>query len=436
MFSIVVSLTCTAYFYSAFFMHHHWFKDLKNLKKILPFLLLISTLMLTQFNASAQDSSRLRISLLTCTPGEELYSTFGHSAIRVIDSSYNFYNNDQSVYADKVYNYGTFNFDDKGFYLKFIKGQLKYYVSVDDFQNFKFEYQMTNRGITEQVLNLTAAEKIAFHNVLRENIKEENKFYMYDFFLDNCTTRLRDIIVKNAKPTPALPAVMPVIFTFRNAIHHYLDINKKHWSKFGIDLLLGAPTDAVMTTAQQQFLPDNLMLALDSTTNTKIVTSRESLYSYASPVFKTDWFTPMFVFSTLLFIFIILSLSKNKTIKFMLYKLDAVLFFATGLLGIILILMWVATDHIMTKNNYNILWAWPTHIIYAFFMNIPTKRIRTYSLLTAIFLTLLLCIWFFLAQQMNNALIPLVLLLIYRSFVRYRLKEKVYAAKNTQLSAS
>ena len=109
--------------------------------------------------------------------------------------------------------------------------------------------------MTEQVLNLSAEEKINIRHALIENLKEENKFYFYDFFLDNCTTRLRDIIVKYHNPQPKLPAVMPAHYTFRNAIHQYLDSNHKDWSKFGIDILLGAPTDAVMTTAQQQFLP-------------------------------------------------------------------------------------------------------------------------------------------------------------------------------------
>ena len=144
---------------------------MKNI--FLRFLFISLTTFLQISSAAAQDSSRIKISLLTCTPGEELYSTFGHSALRVIDSN--------SV-TDHVYNFGTFNFDDPGFYLKFVRGQLKYYVNVEDFQDFKFGYITENRGITEQDLNLTAAEKIIIHRALIENIKEENKFYMYDFF--------------------------------------------------------------------------------------------------------------------------------------------------------------------------------------------------------------------------------------------------------------
>ena len=377
--------------------------------KSYKYLFLVCTFALLQLFVSAQDSSRLRISLLTCSPGEELYSTFGHSALRVVDSN--------SV-TDIVYNYGTFDFNEDGFYFKFIRGKLNYYVDAGTFWDFKQEYILENRRITEQVLNFSGEEKEKIRHALNENLKEENKFYLYDFFLDNCTTRLRDIIVKNKQPAPVLPAVMPVTYTFRNAIHQYLDDNHKYWSKLGIDLLLGAPTDAVMTPAQQQFLPDNLMYALDNTRNIKIVEASHELYAVSASTNKQNWFTPAVLFSAILGLFIALSLSKNNYISGLLRKLDLLLFLATGLLGILFVLMWVATDHIMTKNNYNILWAWPVHVVYAFVMNRNSVRVRMYSLLTAIFLVLLLCCWFFLAQEMNNALIPLVLLLIYRSAVR------------------
>ena len=139
----------------------------------------------------AQDSSRIRISLLTCTPGDELYSIFGHSAIRIIDSN--------SV-TDYVFNYGTFNFEDDGFYLKFIRGKLLYFLSVENSQDFMYEYSSMRRGITEQVLNFSAEEKKQIEYALIENLKDENKYYKYDFFLDNCTSRLRDIILKYKSP--------------------------------------------------------------------------------------------------------------------------------------------------------------------------------------------------------------------------------------------
>jgi hypothetical protein len=356
-------------------------------------------------SARAQDSSRLRISLLTCTPGEELYSTFGHSAYRVIDSN--------SV-TDIVYNYGTFNFDDDGFYLKFVRAKLLYYVSAEYFRDFKDMYQSTNRGITEQVLDLTAAEKISIRHYLNENLKEENKYYKYDFFFDNCTTRLRDILKKNHDSAFTLKAVMPAGTTFREAIYEYLDRNNKHWSKLGIDILLGEPCDGVMTAAQMQFLPDNLMKSLDSS-NRPIVLSSQNLYPITGDNAKSSFFTPFVVFS-LLFIFIVLiGFVKNKFARGFLQGFDGLFFFLIGVLGIILIFMWVGTDHSMTKNNFNLIWAWPTHTIMAFFVNSKKSWVKKYFKFTAIALIAVLISWFFLPQQMNNGLLPIVLLLIYLS---------------------
>ena len=387
------------------------------MKKIYFQTLLLFAFVFIQMNfAKAQDSSRIRISLLTCTPGQELYSTFGHSALRVIDSN--------SV-TDHVYNFGTFNFDDPGFYVKFVRGQLRYFVNVEQFEDFKFGYIAENRGITEQLLNFSAEEKTAILRALIENIKEENKYYMYDFFFDNCTTRLRDIIIKYHQPKPLLPAVMPSTYTFRHAIHQYLDGNNMLWSKFGIDILLGAPTDAVMTIPQQQFLPENLMKALDSTSNTSIVSSSNNLYALSETNFEKTFFTPLVLFISPLMVFVILSLFKNTITQKVLHVLDVLLFFAVGLLGLLLVFMWVGTDHIMTKNNYNLLWAWPLHIVYAFFMHKNHKRVKALSMLIAIFLVLLLCSWFFLAQLMNNALLPLIILMIWRSAASLATKRSI-----------
>ena len=357
----------------------------------------------------AQDSSRLRISLLTCTPGEELYSTFGHSAYRIIDSSKAF--ND---WQDVVYNYGTFNFDDDEFYLKFVQGKLLYYVSATGFEDFKYDYQSTNRGITEQVLNLSAAEKITIQRFLNENLKEENKYYQYDFFFDNCTTRLRDILKKQHDSGFTQKAVMPAGSRFRQAIHQYLDKNNKDWSKLGIDILLGKPCDGIMTAANMQFLPDNLMKSLDSSSHPMVISS-ENLYPINNENAKGSLFTPLVVFALLAIFIVLLGYTKNKFAQAFLNGFDGLFFFLTGVLGIILIFMWFDTNHSMTKDNFNLIWAWPTHTIIAFFVNSKRGWVQKYFKFTSFALLAVLISWFFLPQQMNNGLIPIVLLLIYRS---------------------
>ena len=380
-------------------------------KKLLLRLFLICTFAHLHICTSAQDSSRLRISLLTCTPGEELYSTFGHSAFRVVDSN--------SV-TDIVYNYGTFNFDDDGFYLKFIRGKLLYYVSAERFDGFKYTYQSTNRGITEQVLNLPASEKISIRHFLNENLKEENKYYKYDFFFDNCTSRLRDILKKQHDSAFCQRPVMPKGSRFRQAIHEYLDKNGKYWSELGIDILLGQPCDAVMTAEQMQFLPDNLMKSLDSSNaNHRMVLSEQNLYPITIEKDQKTFFTPFIVFSLLFILVFLCTVWKNRYARIFLQGFDGIFFFVTGSLGILLILMWTCTDHSMCKNNFNLLWALPTHFIAAFFVNSKKNWVIKYFGLTAIAGIIVLLAWAFLPQQMNNGLIPIVLLLIYRSAVKY-----------------
>jgi hypothetical protein len=337
-----------------------------------------------------------------------LYSTFGHSAFRVVDST---------SLTDIVYNYGTFNFDDDGFYLKFVRGKLLYYVSTEYFADFKDLYQSTNRGITEQLLNLSAAEKISMQQFLNNNLKAENRYYKYDFFFDNCTTRLRDILKKYHDSVFTQTQVMPKGGRFRQAIHQYLDKNNKDWSKLGIDILLGQPCDAVMTTEQMQFLPDNLMTGLDSS-KSDIVLSSKNLYSFTNEGNKKTLFTPFVLFSILLVLIVFISLSKSKFAIAFLQGFDGMFFFVTGVLGIVLILMWTGTDHQMCKNNFNLLWAWPTHFVMAFFVNSKKSWAKKYFKFTAIALMALLIAWLFLPQQMNNGLLPIVLLLIYRSIKR------------------
>jgi len=362
----------------------------------------------------AQDSSHLRISLLTCSPGEELYSTFGHSAYRVVDSS--------SV-TDIVYNYGTFSFDDNGFYMKFIRGKLLYFVAPENFQDFKESYRAENRGIIEQVLDLTAAEKTSIQHFLNNNLKEENKFYKYDFFLDNCTTRLRDILKKNHDSSFVKKAVMPFGTTFRQAIYEYLDKNDKQWSKLGIDLLLGERCDAVMTTEQMEFLPDNLMKSLDSA-GTNFVLSKQVVYQAVAEKGGSSLFNPLIVFSLLLLFIVAISFSKNKFAQKFLQGFDGILFFLTGFLGIALIFMWFGTDHTMTKNNLNLLWAWPMHIIIAFLVNSNKSWVKKYFAITAVAMVLVLLAWFFLRQHLNISLIPFVLLLVYRSATKVFFENK------------
>jgi hypothetical protein len=380
-----------------------------------PVLLLLLFFISGVVNAQS-DSCRLRISLLTCTPGEELYSTFGHSALRVIDSS---------TSQDLIYNYGTFDFDDPDFYSKFVRGKLLYFVSVDEFSNFMYEYQYEKRGITEQVLDLSCSEKKGLNSALQKNALDENKYYKYDFVNDNCTTRLRDIVNRAAKDSIITTNILPARdVSFRTMIHTYLDNGGEVWSKLGIDILLGSPLDKKISNNEAMFLPDYLLKAFDnSSINSKKLVSEKEVILKGSPVHvKTSVFTPVIIFSFLLLVIIGLGFSDSVFIHKLLKIFDFVFFLLLGSLGVLLLFMWFGTDHQTCRDNFNLAWAFPLHLPMAFSVFKNKGWVKKYFLFIAVVAAALLAGWLFLPQQLNNALLPVTALISVRSIALSRRK--------------
>ena len=366
---------------------------------------------------SQNDSCHLRVALLTCTPGEELYSTFGHSAIRITDSI---------NHSDIVYNYGTFNFDEPGFYTKFVRGKLSFYLSTDDFESFKYFYQQENRGITEQVLNLTCAEKYNMLLLLQANLMGQSRFYKYDFTFDNCTTRLRDLLEKTADSPVHFREVLHTKPTFRDLIYQYLDYNDKQWSKLGIDILLGSRLDIKTKPREVMFLPDYLMSSFDSasiSTRQLVYKKQPVLDSFLPPKQINIRAHPLFIFTVIFILVLLLSFSKNRFIKRLLIAFDGFMFFITGLLGILILFMWFGTDHLMCRDNLNLLWAWPTNVVAAFYIHSKKSTAVKYFMIYAVLNLALFACWVFLPQHMNPALIPVIAILIFRSLL-YIFREK------------
>ena len=373
----------------------------------LAFLLLICFLMSTK--TEAQKTCGLRISILTCSPGDELYMTFGHSAIRVTDSF-------QRV--DNVFNYGTFNFDDPGFYSKFIRGKLDYMLSVSTFSDFIYEYQVEKRSVAEQELNLGCSEKQRLYAALIQNYQGPSRFYKYDFLLDNCTTRERDLLKKYAVDFHVKSAITPPGTSFRDLIHAYLDKGGQPWSKLGIDILLGSPVDRQTTNDGAMFLPDFFMKAVDSSKGETgdLVLHKQSLLNGNSYNPSTlEKYIPLMLFSIVALFIFLMSIHTARWAVVTTRVLDSLLFYLTGIIGMVILFMWVATDHSMCRNNLNILWALPTHFIAAFFVMKRPLAIRIYFLATAVLNGFLLITWFWLPQQFNVSLVPLVMVLMYRS---------------------
>ncbi|HEX6846532.1 MAG TPA: DUF4105 domain-containing protein [Chitinophagaceae bacterium] len=373
--------------------------------------LFIPILLFAFYISPAQtDSCGIRISLLTCTPGTELYSTFGHSAFRVVDSANN---------ADLVFNYGTFDFFDPDFYNKFVKGKLLYFVSIDSLSSFLYEYEYDKRGVTEQVVNLSCEEKQKLVAALFENAKEENKYYRYDFNYDNCTTRLRDMIEQAGGDSLDSKNILPKPnTTFRNLIHIYLDRGGQQWSKLGIDMLLGNPMDKKVTNREAMFLPDYLLMAFDSSTlnGKSVVKEKKILLDYFESYKTKSGITPFMVFGVLFLIIAAASFYSRYSWPLFFKIFDFFLFVFVGLIGVLILFMWFGTEHAMCKNNFNLLWALPTHLPFAFMLFGKKRWGRSYFRFVFFYTIALLLVWFFLPQQFNNSLLPVMGIILVRSF--------------------
>ena len=189
----------------------------------------------------------IRISLLTCASGEEIYSLFGHTAIR-------YENYTRGI--DAVFNYGIFNFNAPNFILRFALGETDYQLGVTDYERFAAEYYYLERDVWQQELNLTPAEKKKLVALLEENYRPENRVYRYNFFYDNCATRPRDLIEKSIDGTLQYADNMTDTNTgtsFRDLLHKY---SKGHpWSRFGMDLCMGSQADKPISRRLMMFVP-------------------------------------------------------------------------------------------------------------------------------------------------------------------------------------
>lgn len=360
------------------------------------------------------DSCQFRISLLTCSPGQEIYSIFGHSALRLRDSSRN---------LDIIFNYGTFDFEDPNFLAKFGRGNLLYFVSVEEIDDFINQYREDKRNITEQELNLSCSEKEKLSDFLKNNTKEENKYYLYSFLYDNCSSRLKDIVAKNSSSPLAFQNILPAPNTsFRDLIHEYMDKGRQPWTKLGLDMLLGSSLDVKIKNEEAMFLPEYLMKAFDNGKIGKrnLITGKQLILS-TEPTLTNSFLPKPPVFFTCLFIIIaIIGFLKNKRVNMLLNGFDFLLFFTAGLTGLLLLALWVARTDVVCRNNFNMAWALPTHLIMVFFLYSKRGWAKKYWLFTAILQLILLVTWFFLPQQLNIALLPVAALLLLRSFMRYK----------------
>ncbi len=371
------------------------------MKSLWLFLLLMNFSFFGQ--SKTELSNKSQISILTCAPGvNELYSYFGHSAIRVKDTQ---------NHIDKVYNYGMFDFDTPNFYLNFCRGKLLYQVVGYDFKYFPSQYYKENRWIKSQILNLNQSEVQKVYDYLEWNILPENKKYHYDFFYDNCATKMYDVIEESIGKIKFDYSKFPLNKTHRNLIHSYLP--KNSWSKFGIDLALGSVIDKKATFKQYMFLPDYTSLGIkNSSIKNKSTVLKENylLPDYHLSVSKTSFLlSPFFICLMIFLITACLILFKfNKVIVLWLNTISI----TYGLIGLIILVLWFLTEHSTTKANLNILWANPLLLVYPFVKK-ELKRVFNYMGLIMLFSFVIVAITSFQVFDSSFYILAISILPIY-----------------------
>jgi hypothetical protein len=377
------------------------------------FCLLFSiVLLLNPAYCQNNNNCSLSISLLTCSSGKDLYTSFGHTALRIKDVSNN---------TDLVYNYGTFDFNDPGFYLKFVKGKLNYYLSVQDYYDFLWAYQQENRGVIDQELKLDCKQKEAIVQQLAENVLPQNRYYKYDYIQDNCTTRIRDLLFKNANGY-ITKNIIPANTSARNLIDNALANAGQWWGRLGIDILFGSNADKPLTNVEAMFLPELLMQGIDSATKSN---GPSMVLKKTKPVevkhvqkVANNLDASLIIISAVCFVLFLLCALKYRNGDPVIKVIDFTLFASSGLAGLLILFMWFGTEHIICRNNYNLVWAIPFNLIAAFTIFNNRYPLRWYFISLSVIYLLLLISWYWLPQQLTIALLPVVLLLLYKSIQR------------------
>jgi hypothetical protein len=355
-----------------------------------------------------------RVYLITASPGEETYAAFGHSAIRIHDTSNE---------LDLAFNFGTFDFSTPNFYGKFIFGRLMYALSISTYQQFLTSYYYSGQAIFEQELNLTRGEKETLIKNLEENYKEENRYYRYDFFYDNCATRIRDIVAKSVDGEIVYDkTLVKKKRSFRRLLKPYLGVTP--WTYLGTNILMGRGTDKIAQLEDYMFLPEHMMdffsvARVETNGNTRLLAAEPvEFFPARLTITRPSWYlSPSFVL-WILAVIVVLFTIKGFFMGRYYPVVDVVLFLIAGLLGSLVLVLWVGSLHEVLSNNYNIWWANPLSLILAVSLVVNSKSLftRRIATMSAILLFLFIPVSFILSQKFDPAIYPLVTVLLIRSW--------------------
>ena len=352
------------------------------------------------FSFSLKADDEIKFSVVTIGPYEsELYSAFGHSGIRYVDKKNN---------IDHFYNYGIFDFNQPNFYLNFLNGKLLYMVAKYDYRTAEKYYINEDRYIKEQVLDLNESEKILLYNILEQNIRPENRTYLYNYVYDNCATKIRDVL-DNVYGESLSFTSEPEKKSFRQLMDLYLEKNK--WGDLGIDICLGPEIDYDVSFDEEMFLPDYLFKGIENAVRDgdKNIVSKTNIINLQKEDFQSYSLSPHYIFLIFFIISIYLSFRQVKYgIKYFIF--DSIYLMVSGIIGCLLVYLWFFTDH-LSSYNFNIVWAMPFNIIISILIlvNPNSSLVKWYMFLYSVLLFSLLILWNWIPQNLNEILLFFIL---------------------------
>ena len=367
------------------------------------------------------DMDSVEISLLTCGPRPNVYSLYGHTAIRYRDKTHG---------TDLAINYGMFSFSKPHFILRFVFGLTDYEMGIEYFSDFLSQYAPSGCGVRQQTLNLTNEEKAAIAAAIDENFQPQNRVYRYNYFYDNCTTRARDMILSHmSHAIEYTNGGKPQDVTFRSMIHAYNETHR--WARFGNDLLLGIKADLPTTFEEQQFLPVNLSKDFAQatvanakgtkqhfvTSDTWVLPRTGNVGSDSFPISPTVCFAIFAAFTVAL---TVVELRRKSSY----WLFDAIVMLADGICGTILLAM-VFSQHPTVSLNLQILLLNPLSLV-ALFPTVKAMRNRRSNIwmkILSVCIILFLIGGFFQSYAEGMYFVALSLLLRY-SVKFYQFKKK------------
>lgn len=364
------------------------------------------------FSVQSQSTDSIRFSLLTCAPGTEIYSLFGHTAIR--------YEN-YTRRIDVAFNYGMFSFNTPNFIFRFVAGETDYQLGITPYSYFEAEYAMRGSSVYQQVLNLTQSEKERLLTILENNYLPENRIYRYNYFYDNCTTRARDKIEECIEGKVVYPDSLSGK-SYRSIVHEFTAGSP--WNEFGIDLCLGAEADKEINKRQQMFSPfymkyyaSNAYIVDAGGTRRPLILDETKIVDVEPEEVQPGFIlSPLMCGALFLALCVVMAWGQWKTQRIW-WGWDIVLYGLQGLAGCIIAFLLFFSVHPTVGSNWLLILFNPIPLLYLPFMVYKAVKRKKdyYHVGNMVYLTLFITILPFCGQEFNLTVLPLALGLLVTS---------------------